>query len=157
MNFKEFFNKNKKEIRIGVAGFSSKKFDEAKATEHLKKAFDEIKAESDDEVTFSVVSGWTNVGVPALAYKEAKSRQWKTVGIACVKAKEYEMFECDEGKLVGEEWGDESETFLNDITVLVRVGGGKQTISEVAKAKEMGLKVIEFDLEEQKTNDAESN
>ena len=149
MKFKEFYNKNKLEVRIGVAGYSDKKFSKLDANKYLKDAFDEIEEENKDSV-FTVVSGWTDLGIPALAYEEAKKRGWKTVGIACEKAKEYKVFDCDEVKLIGSEWGDESETFLNDISVLVRVGGGNQTKKETATAKEKKIKVMEYDLEEQK-------
>ncbi len=49
--------------------------------------------------------------------------------------------------MIGDEWGDESEKFLDSIDVLVRIGGGKQSMAEVKKAKEMGIKVIEHELE----------
>lgn len=40
----------------------------------------------------------------------------------------------------------ETETFLNNIDVLIRVGGGKPSMEEVEKAKEMKLQVFEYDL-----------
>jgi len=48
--------------------------------------------------------------------------------------------------LVGEEWGDESDTFLSMLDVMVKVGGGKQSVAEAEKAEANGLSVMKFDL-----------
>ncbi len=88
------------------------------------------------------------MGIPALAYREAVKRGWRTVGVACAKAKDYDLFEVDEKHIVGEEWGDESERFLDMIDMMVKVGGGKQSKEEAEKAKKMGKLVFEYDLEQ---------
>ncbi|HLD37442.1 MAG TPA: hypothetical protein VJA86_02555, partial [Candidatus Nanoarchaeia archaeon] len=69
-----------------------------------------------------------------------------TAGIACSKANEYECFPVDEKVIVGNEWGEESQTFLNSIDVLVRVGGGSQSKREILEAKANGKPVFEYDL-----------
>lgn len=149
--FKEFFQNSKQKINIGVIGYSSQKFDEDVAKTHIKDAFDEIekkyKKEIKDDVVFSVISGWSNVGIPKLAYEEAESRKWNTVGIACKKVDDYEKYPVKEGKKIGGDWGDESETFLNELTVLVKIGGGKQSTKEFEKAKEMKIEVKEYELD----------
>ena len=140
------FNETKKKsIRVGVVGYSDKKFDKGVALELLCDSFDEATKGYRD---ITIVSGLTDLGIPALAYKEALARKWGTVGIACKKASEFKCFDCDEIVMIGEEWGDESEKFLDSIDVLIRIGGGKQSIAEVKKAKEMGIKAIEHELEE---------
>jgi len=136
-------------IRIGFAGYSDKKFDKQKAIELIKDALDDL-TEDYQTKDIQIVSGLTNLGIPALAYKEADERGYYTVGIACKKAEEYDCFKCDKKILVGDDWGDESDTFLESIDVLVRIGGGKQTIAETKRAKELGIKVVEHDLEETK-------
>ena len=133
-------------MRIGVIGYSAQKFDKKKATDLLKKSFDLVVSENKSD-NYEVVSGLTNLGIPALAYKEAKERNWKTVGIAPKVSEEFEYFPCDDVRIVGEGWGEESETFLNSIDILVKIGGGKQSKTELSKAKDMGLKVYEYDLE----------
>ncbi len=95
---------------------------------------------------FEVVSGWTNLGIPKQAYEEAVKRKWFTVGIACKKAYEFPRFPVDRIVVVGENWGDESPTFLNSIDVLVRVGGGKQSLNETAEARKRGMDVYEFEV-----------
>jgi hypothetical protein len=47
---------------------------------------------------------------------------------------------------VGEQWGDESAAFLAAIDVLIRIGGGPQSLAEAARAKELGIRVIEREL-----------
>jgi hypothetical protein len=138
-------------VKIGVVGYSSAKFNEDIAKALIAISFDTIELVEDfhkyneDNV---VVSGLTDLGIPALAYREAKKRGWKTKGIACKKAEEYDLYPVDETEIVGDDWGDESETFLNAIDVLIRIGGGDQSIDETQKAKDKKLPVYEFDLPE---------
>lgn len=88
----------------------------------------------------------TNIGIPALAYQEAIKRNWKTIGIACTKASEYDLFPVDKKIIIGNEWGDESETFIDSIDILIRIGGGKQSLKETEIFKTLNKLVIEFDL-----------
>ena len=136
-------------IRIGVVGYSSQKFDESKARSYLSEAFDKVESDYRGTIspTFIVISGPTDIGIPALAYREAIKRKWMTVGIACEKAKEYDCFDVNYSLIEGKNWGDESPFFLKAIDVMVKIGGGKQSQSEAKQAKDRGLKVIEYDLE----------
>lgn len=134
------------EIKIGVVGYSAQKFDESEAVRMLREAYDLIDRQYSGK-SKAVVSGLTDLGIPALAYREAVSRGWRTVGIACSKAKDYTCFPVDEEIIVGSEWGEESQTFLKSLDVLVRVGGGKQSIRETAEFRESGRPVFEYYLQ----------
>lgn len=136
---------NMKNLRIGVTGYLTQKFDTDKAERSIREAYDALESEF-SYVTKSIISGLTDLGIPALAYREAKTRGWKTVGIACSKAREHICFPVDEKVIVGDEWGDESSTFLNNIDVLIRIGDGKQALRETDDAKALGKKVLEYDL-----------
>ena len=127
-------------IRVGVVGYSAKKFDKEKARAMIEKTLDLLKED------IEIVSGLTYLGVPAIAYDIAKERGLRTVGVACPKAEEYECFPVDERVIEGKDWGDESEKFLSMIDVMIKVGGGAQSVAEAKKAREMGLTVIEYDL-----------
>ncbi|MGK7877101.1 MAG: hypothetical protein AB4426_28555 [Xenococcaceae cyanobacterium] len=129
-------------IRIGVVGYSMQMFEQDRALSLIRQGFDSIEMAG----VIEVVSGLTRLGIPALAYEEAVRRGWKTVGVACSKAFEYECFPVDETIIVGDEWGDESQTFLDMIDVLVRIGGGLQAHRECFLAKKQGKQVIEFEL-----------
>ena len=131
-------------LRIGIVGYSAQKFNEEKARAIISKIFDDLEEQYGDNIV--VVSGLTAIGIPKLAYEEAKRRGWKTVGIACRKAYEYERFPVDEEIIVGENWGDESETFINNVDILIRIGGGTQSRKETEMAKKSGKEVIEFEL-----------
>jgi hypothetical protein len=131
-------------LKIGVAGYSGQKFDEEKAEAELNRLLDEAREGRSD---VDIASGLTNLGIPAIGYRIAAARGWETTGIACSKATKYECFPVDNEIIVGDQWGDESETFLDYIDVLVRVGGGKQTLQEVADFRERGGRVLEADLE----------
>lgn len=126
-------------IEIGVVGYSAQDFDEELAKDALADAYDGIETETDS--TPVVVSGLTDLGIPALAYREAATREWKTVGVACAKASDFDCYPVDEREIVGEDWGDESDRFLSRIDVLVRVGGGEQAHAEMAEARERGITV----------------
>lgn len=134
-------------MRIGIVGYSSGKFDEEKAKILLQIGFDYLETISEfDEL--EVVSGLTNVGIPGLAYEIAASMGVRTVGIACSKAGEYPCFPVDEEIIVGSEWGDESETFIDYIDCLIRVGGGEQSLKEVSsfRKKKPQAPIIEMEL-----------
>ncbi len=134
------------ELRIGVVGYSDQKFDEIKARKMLSETYDRLDFQHPNR-NKAIVSGLTDLGIPALAYREATKRNWRTVGIACSKAEEYDCFPVDERIIEGNEWGDESPKFLNSIEVLVRVGEGNQSLRETAEMKAKGKQVIEYELE----------
>lgn len=134
---------------IGVVGYSGGKFNEEVAKALLAIALDVVEEEHKDK-EYNLVSGWTKMGVPALAYELADKRGWKTTGIACKKAYENELYPVDESKVVGSEWGDESETFLDSIDILIRIGGGEQSKNEVKIAEKRNIPVYEYDLPRKK-------
>ena len=134
---------------IGVVGYSAQKFDVNKASLMLERAIlDIIKGK--DKVNIEIVSGLTDLGIPSLAYRLAKRHKLKTIGIACSKAKEYKCFKVDKKIIIGKEWGDESTQFLKYCDMLIRIGGGKQSLKEVDEFKKMGKPLIEFELEAEK-------
>jgi hypothetical protein len=120
-------------------------FDEDAAKRAIVEAYDAIANEYPDR-QITIVSGLTNVGILALAYAEAAKRGWRTVGITSKKALTYDCFPVDESQIVGEDWGDESPTFVACIDVIIRIGGGKQSHAEVALIKEAGKPVYEYDI-----------
>lgn len=126
-------------MKIGIIGYSAQKFDEVEAKRLIELGLSSLGVQDYD----IIVSGLTNLGIPKLTYEIAKERELKTVGIACKLAKDYECFPVDEEIIVGDNWGDESETFLNYIEALIKVGGGKQSEKEYEQFN--GPK-IEFEL-----------
>lgn len=133
MNPYWFFEAVRKPFRVGVVGYSAGKFDEKKAEELVYSALDRLYKRYQGNIV--IVSGLTNVGIPRIAYKYAKEKKLKTVGVACKKALDYDCFPCSKEVIVGDEWGDESATFLSSIDYMVRVGGGAQSHDEVKKFK----------------------
>lgn len=135
------------ELKIGVVGYCPPtKFDEAQALRMINEAYD-ILAQKFPDSQKTVVSGLTNVGIPALAYGLAAKKGWKTIGIACKKARDFECFPVDDVLFIGREWGEESPVFLDSIDVLVRIGGGKQAHAEAEEFKKRGYTVLEYELE----------
>ena len=136
-------------ISVGVIGYSDPKFDKNIAKALMAIALDVVEANHEDDA-YELVSGLTDMGIPAIAYEMAKKRGWKTVGIACSKAHDNPCFDVDIEIIEGKEWGDESAVFLDNIDVLIRIGGGKQSIAETKKAKDRDIPVYEYDLPEKK-------
>jgi len=135
-----------KEIKIGVVGYCPPtRFDETKARQMVCEAYSKLQAMFPED-TITIVSGLTNVGVLAIAYEEADRRGWKTVGVACRKAMEHPLYAVDEKIIEGENWGDESSTFLTLLDGMIRVGGGKQSLRETEVIKAAGKPVIEYEL-----------
>jgi hypothetical protein len=148
-------------LRIGVVGYS----DDSKIQDpewamlqtnwmikgSIHELLERIHGRCD---SFELVSGLTNCGIPGIAYRVATTGRAnvdlfsKTVGIACSKANEYPQFPVDEKHIIGDEWGDESEFFLEYIDALVRIGGGEQSHREVAmfKSKYPEKPLLEVDL-----------
>lgn len=137
-------------VRVGVVGYSDKKFNKVNAWNLLKKGFEQIQ--SDNNVNkLMVISGLTDLGIPSLAYYIARQNDWNIGGIAPAVALEYKWFpmsnDGDELLIVGEDWGDETPIFLDRIDILLRVGGGVQALYETQLANKRGMKVYEYDLE----------
>ena len=116
-------------LRIGIIGYSSWGFDKDEAQLLILDKLVQLKEISGD---CELVSGLTAIGIPLLAYEAASFLKMRTVGIACSKAYEYDCYPCDEIIIVGDNWGDESETFLSHIDLLIKVGGGPQSAKEYA-------------------------
>lgn len=135
---------------IGFVGFSDEDcFIKKDAKKIIEKIFDEIDKEFTGYV--NIISGATNMGIPKLVYEEAKNRGHKLIGVMCKKGYEYEIFNVDKLIVKGEKWGDESETFLNMIDRLYRIGGGPQSLKETKLAKKKGINVIEYNLKKRIT------
>ncbi|HEX6462721.1 MAG TPA: hypothetical protein VFZ58_05665 [Candidatus Saccharimonadales bacterium] len=98
-------------LKIGVVGYCPPTvFDEDEARQLLHEALNEVIAGYPHVTEVWIVSGLTDVGIPALAYREARARGWWTMGVACAKAHDYRCFQTEKNKIVGQNWGDESET-----------------------------------------------
>ncbi|HSX03014.1 MAG TPA: hypothetical protein VLI05_06945 [Candidatus Saccharimonadia bacterium] len=136
------------DLQIGVVGYCEPtKFDKDEAGRMVREAFDEL-ARRHRWRRITVVSGLTNTGVLAIAYKEAAARGWRTVGIACSRADGYDCFPVDERYIFGHRWGHESPWFLRRIRRgwLVRVGGGEQALRETKEHKAAGGRALEYEL-----------
>lgn len=138
------------ELRVGIVGFSAQKFDLVLAEQLIRKEFDELLLSfSEEPADIEIVSGYTDLGIPGLAYKLAREYGFGCVGIACQKAKNYECFPCDIVILDDTwlNWGDESETFLDYCHMFLQFGGGKQSKAEMEEAARQGKKIIYHELE----------
>lgn len=65
--------------KVGVIGYSKQKFDKAKAKKLLRQGFRKFDVKAGDEV----VSGLTDLGIPAIAYRLADEVGATTIGIVC--------------------------------------------------------------------------
>jgi hypothetical protein len=129
-------------MKVGVIGYSAQSFNQEEALAILRSLFSNLPTDSE------IVSGYTNLGIPGLAYKVAREFGFSCTGIACQKAKEYQCFPCD--KVVMDdcwvEWGDESPYFLQYCDSFIRIGGGNQSKNEHALAIALGKEVVYYEL-----------
>ncbi|MCK4260816.1 MAG: hypothetical protein KAX49_17700 [Halanaerobiales bacterium] len=133
-------------LRIGIIGYSAQRFNKRKARKYIKRVFDFIDKQY-IHTWKTVVLGLTDLGIPALAYREAVKKGWQTEGIACDKAFDYLCFPVNRTIIIGVDWGDESKVFLESLNILIRIGGGKQSIREIKMAKDIQhIKIFEYDL-----------
>lgn len=86
---------------------------------------------------FEVVSGYTDSGVPRLAYQLADKLGLRKIGYSARQALKVKsgLYLVHDVILVGKKFGDESERFVRHIDQLIRVGGGKQSRHEVELLK----------------------
>lgn len=133
-------------IKIGVVGYSGKPFDKAIAKEKLISILESLIYEYDDQ-NIELVSGYTNIGVPKIAYEIADELGMHTVGFSAKEALNVDcgLYPVKKKFIVGEKFGDESEAFIKYIDVLIRIGGGAQSLSEVLLFKDLNK---DQDLEE---------
>lgn len=132
-------------LHIGVVGYSRPCFDAAEAERLVQAALDATEGVRPGAPRV-LVGGLTDMGVPAIAYREATRRGWRTAGYACGRAAGLPCYPVDERVIIGTTWGDESTAFVEAIDVLIRVGGGKQSHREVAMARARGVAVSEYEL-----------
>ena len=134
-------------IKIGFVGYSISKFSEKQANKILNDIFDEIKAKyADKHYNIEIVTGATALGIPKLVYEHASKYNYKLIGIMCKDGYTCELYPCDEIYAIGNNWGDESPTFINYIDILYKIGGGPQSINEAKMAREQNKIVYEYDL-----------
>ncbi len=138
----------KKYFRIGVVGYSAKYFNKTEAETLLREGFKQALKHNKNKYSVEIVSGLTDMGIPALAYKIATEKDYRTSGYACKKAEDMVQFNVDKANIIGNSWGAESEEFLANIDVLIRIGGSSQSRDEAKTAKENGLPVFEYELDE---------
>lgn len=119
-------------MKIGVVGFSAQAFNETLARVKLTESVKTLKTGP-----IEIVSGLTNIGVPKLAYALARRLNATTVGFACSQAEDYDCYPVDKKYIIGTNWGDESMAFLDYIDALVAIGGGKQSLAEIAAFKKL--------------------
>ncbi|MGI0118793.1 hypothetical protein [Zooshikella sp. RANM57] len=124
-------------MKIGVVGFSKQQFDQKTARILLKNEISGIMSKTDSS-NIEVVSGLTNTGVPKIAYEIAVEMDLTTVGISAKRALKVRsgVFPCNKQIIVGTNFGDESDSFIEYIDYLIRIGGGPQSRMEVAMFKE---------------------
>lgn len=128
----------KKIIKFGIVGFSRNQFDKKTARQILDELFKGI-AEKHIEKEIEIVSGYTNSGVPKIAYELADEYGFTTVGFSAEQALSVRsgVYPVQKVILKGKRFGDESEDFVRYIDGLIRIGGGKQSRTEIKMFKQL--------------------
>lgn len=124
-------------LKIGVVGFSRNQFDKKTAILKLRNILEELKEKHIDE-KIEIVSGYTNMGIPRIAYRLADDMNLYTVGFSAKQAFKVRcgVYPVKKEIIVGDRFGDESKAFIEYIDILIRVGGGPQSRKETQLFKE---------------------
>ena len=119
-------------MKIGIVGFSRSRFDKKMAILKLRNILEQL-IDQQDHSTIEIVSGYTNMGVPRIAYRLADDMGLTTVGFSAKQALNVRcgVYPVKKVILEGERFGDESKKFIDYIDILVRIGGGPQSRKEV--------------------------
>ena len=117
-------------FKLGVVGYSAPVFDESTAQTLLQEGFTRLIPRGLPPTEVAIVSGYTNMGVPRQAYLLADQLGYNTVGLSANEALDYDKYPVDRVMLKGEKFGDESAYFIGYIDALLKVGGGKQSVTE---------------------------
>lgn len=135
-------------MKIGIVGYSSHNIDEQLGFALLDKMISRIVANHSGRDPIEIVTGLTNIGIPKLAYQIADLNHYQKIGISAQQAYEVScgVYPVDKEIIVGEKFGDESQVFVAYIDYLIRVGGGKQSASEVRLFKEK-CKALHWDVD----------
>ena len=127
-----------KTIKYGIVGFSRNQFDKKAAFLILDKLFEVIsKKHKNKEV--EIVSGYTNTGIPKIAYELADKYGFTTVGFSAKQALSTRSGVYPVKKIIikGKKFGDESLDFIKYIDGLIRIGGGQQSRRETEMFKSL--------------------
>lgn len=128
----------KKNIKYGIVGFSRNQFDKQSAYQILDELFEQIATKHKGKV-IEIVSGYTNAGVPKIAYELADKFGFFTVGFSAEQALKVKsgVYPVKKVILKGKKFGEESQDFVKYIDGLIRIGGGPQSRKETALFKEL--------------------
>jgi hypothetical protein len=133
-------------IKVGVVGYVSEKHDRVEAWKLVEKGFESVRKNFPDSA-IEVVSMLVDKGVPQCAYYQAAQKGWPTSAVAPEAALKSKIWPCDTAKRAGEKWGDEVDTFLSNINVLIAVGRNNHIKDYVTGARKRGLTVHESKLD----------
>ena len=131
-------------LRIGVTGFITQKFDEQQALKYLRKAFDKIE-KGYPRRKKEIVGKNIDLGIYAIAYREAVRRKWKTVGIPYPEFENFRKFPVNEVVQKSIDYSVYS-LFFEMIDIIVRVGGLYRAIDEVSEAKRANKEIYEYNV-----------
>jgi hypothetical protein len=139
---------------VGVAGFSGQwapgkleadpglKAKADAATVALREHLLKLKEQYGDKLVVS--SGATMEGVPKIIYDICAVEGIPAMGVACEKAFDYPLGTMKYLVIEGQNWGDESPSFLRTSDELVLLGGGGQAKREAIAASQQGKTISVF-------------
>ena len=139
---------------VGVTGFSGQwdaskvaadpalQEDVARATVMIHELLLQLKQQFGDRLVIS--TGATMPGVPGLFYDACEHLGITAMGVACEKAADYQLGKMRYLIIEGNDWGQESPTFLETSDEIVMIGGGGQAKREAIAAAASGKIVTVF-------------
>lgn len=139
---------------VGVAGYSGQwapaklaadpnlKVLADAAVSALSEQLKALKSKYGEKLIIS--SGATMEGVPKIIYDLCVEQGVPAIGVACAKAFKYPLATMKYLVVEGQEWGEESASFISLADELVVLGGGGQAKREMIAAGQQGKDVTVF-------------
>ncbi|MEM9691338.1 MAG: hypothetical protein AAGA56_02230 [Myxococcota bacterium] len=131
---------------IGVVGFSGswRNNPRREAADTVARALRAwfARKRPEENRTIWCVSGATDLGVPAIAYRVADELGLRCVGVTPAAAMSHPLARLDYLVPIGKRFGDESRVFVELCDELWMFGGGPQSESEVRLATQMGKPIV---------------
>lgn len=134
-------------IRIGVIGYGSRIFNVKHARRLLEFAIDTALAQAENVTSVEIVTDLIFDGVPAIAYTLAEERGYRCAGYSCELSRYYGLYPADRCVVVGVSWADARAAMLDNIDVLIRIGGDNEALRMAILFERRGGTTIELELE----------
>ena len=134
MNLNEYFI-------VGIIGPKTKDYDNTESY-IIQSLLDE--AISAEDVQFAIATSMIDIGMNAVAHRWAWNRGIPVIGVTTPKCWEFPCWMAQKRIIVGEDWGDENQSFVAILNALVKFSDTSFDKATGDLAHAAGIKVVDL-------------